>query len=523
MKNQLTYFLRKFPLFGLFLLIIGLQSLEAQQKVTGTVTDETGAPLPGASIVVQGTTNGTQTDFDGLYTLNDVEGNATLLFSYVGFNSLDVPVNNQTTLNVVLKEDAAKLDEVVVVGYGTQKKSAITGSVVKIDAKDLTKVSVANTTELIGGRVAGVITKQTSGVPGDDATTLNIRGFGTPLVLVDGMEMSLDRIDPNEIESINVLKDASAAIYGARAGNGVILVTTKRGRVGKPVISYSGITSFQQPTTWRNSVNGGQFVEMQNEGGAASYTPEEIALYKAEAPGYESYDWERAVFRSWAPMNQHNLSVRGGSEAVRFFTSLGTLKQDGQFKSGDLNYSRINVRSNVDAKINESLSFGIDISYRRDKTSEPGADLATVYNSITVSEPILPPFIPGYPELAANSGGGFNNRTATGNASRELSGFIDKNNEVLTGRIQLNYEFPFLKGLSAKGVINYNSQTRQTKDLDKRIIVYEYDRETQEPVAVGARNTNDLNEELYQFKSFYPSISLNFDREYGNHSVKGLL
>ncbi len=493
-----------------------------QTAVTGTVIDEGGLPLPGASVLIKGTTTGTQTDFDGNYSITASE-NDILVISYIGFKTIEIPVAGQTVINATLKEDAASLEEVIVVGYGTQKKSAITGSVVKVDAKDLTKVSVANTTELLSGRVAGVITKQTSGVPGNDATQLSIRGFGTPLVLVDGIEMSLARIDPNDIESINVLKDASAAIYGARAGNGVILVTTKRGKSGKPQISYSGVTSFQQPTVWRNNVNGGQFVELQNEGGAASYTPEEIELYKAEAPGYESYDWERTVFRTWAPLNQHNLSVRGGSEKIRFFSSFGSLDQGGQFNTGDLNYNRLNVRSNVDATISDNLTFGIDLSYRKDKTSEPGLPLSTIYNQLTVSEPILPPVIPGHPELAANSGGGFNNRGAYGASNRDISGFIDKNNEILTGRMQLEYKFPFLEGLSAKGSVSYTSQTRQTKDLSKRMVVYEWNRETQEPVAVGAIANDDLVEELYQFKSFYPSFSLNFNREYGNHAIKGLL
>lgn len=503
--------------------VVETEKVVVQQAIEGTVTDEDGAPLPGASIVEKGTSNGTQSDFDGNFSLSLIGENATLVISYIGFSTKQVVVGEETSLTISLEEDTAGLDEVVIVGFGTQKKSAITGSVVKVDAKDLTTVSVANTTELLSGRVAGVITKQTTGVPGADATELSIRGFGKPLVLVDGIEMSLDRIDPNDIESINVLKDGSAAIYGARAGNGVILVTTKRGKVGKPIIQYTGTTSFQQPTVWKNNVNGGQFVEMQNEGGAASYTPEELALYKAAGPGYETYNWERTVFRTWAPLNQHNLSVRGGSEKIRFFSSFGSLDQGGSFKTGDLNYNRLNVRSNIDANITDHLTFGIDMSYRKEKTSEPGLPLTTIYNQLTVSEPILPPVIPGYPELAANSGGGFNNRGAYGASNRDLSGFIDKNNEVLTGRMQLQYKFPFLEGLSAKASVSYTSQTRQTKDLSKRMIVYEYNRETQEAVSVGAIANNDLIEKLYQFKSFLPSISLNFNQEYGNHSIKGLL
>lgn len=505
-----------------FLFFMGIQFGVAQQSITGSVTDASG-PLPGASVVVKGSTKGTQTDFDGNYTLSNVDGSAILVFSYIGYATKEVPVNNQTSINVTLDQDSQALDEVVVVGYGTQKKSALTGSVIKVDSEQLTQVSTANTTELLAGRVAGLITKQTSAVPGDDATELNIRGFGSPLVLVDGIEMSLDRIDPNDIESINVLKDAAAAIYGARAGNGVILVTTKRGKVGKPVITYSGITSFQQPTVWRNNVDGGQFVEMQNEGGAASYTAEEIELYRKRAPGYETYDWEGTVFSKWAPMTQHSLTASGGSEKVRFFTSVGSLDQTGTFRSGDLNYERQNIRSNVDYEISDYLTFGIDMSYRKERTSEPGLPLSVIYNQLTVSEPILPPIIPGFPELAANSGGGFNNRAAYGATQRRLSGFNDRNNEVFNARMFLDYKIPGVEGLKAEASLTYLTRTQQTKNLSKEMIVYEWNRDELEPVAVGARGNDNIEEQILQFKRVYPTVSLNYDRSFGNHDVKALL
>lgn len=517
--------IRKSHLYGLFLFLLCFVNLNAQETVKGVVTDESGIPLAGASIVEKGTTNGTQTDFDGNFSLELTTDNATLVASYIGFASKEIIAQNDSSINITLIQSTSGLDEVIVVGYGKQKKSAITGAVVKVDAKQLTTVTVANTTELLTGRVAGLITKQETGVPGDDETTLNIRGFGNALVLIDGIQMPLARIDAQDIESINVLKDASAAIYGARAGNGVILVTTKRGKEGKTSIKYSGVTSFQQPTVWKNNVNGGQFVEMQNEGGAASYTPEEIALYKEGAPGYETYDWERAVFRTWAPLNRHHLSINGGSEKVKLFSSIGSLKQGGQFTSGDLNYERWNIRSNADVTLSDNLKFAVDLSYRRDKTGEPGRNLATIYNALTVSEPILNPIIPGHPDLAANSGGGFNDRAALGGSRRDLSGFVDKKSEVLNGRMMLNYNIPFINGLSAQASVLYLSETTQTSSFFKGFLVYEWDNDTQEPVAVGGResSTNGLSESVYQFKRIIPSFSLNFDREYGEHTVKGLL
>ena len=512
----------KLKLFLLVLSFVFANSLASQDTISGTISDENG-PLPGATILVKGTTNGTQTDFDGNFSLSGVSTGDTLEFSYIGYESSELIYDENANLQIILIEDAKALDEVVVVGYGTQKKSSLTGSVVKVDNEQLTQVSVANSTELLAGRVAGVITKQTTGVPGADGTTLNIRGFGSPLILVDGIEMGLGRIDPNDIESINTLKDASAAIYGARAGNGVILITTKRGRAGKPQISYTGTMSFQQPVVWRNNVNGGQFVEMQNEGGAASYTPEEIQSYKNQDPGFETYDWERTVFRTWAPMNQHSLTASGGSEKVKFFTSLGSLYQSGSFRSGDLNYGRTNVRSNLDFEITDNLSVGLDLSYRKDKRSEPGLPLSTIYNQIIVSEPILPPIIPGYPDVAANSGGGFNNRGAYGASQRRLSGFIDRFGEVFNGRIQMEYKIPQVTGLSVKGTLTYLSDNLQTKNLDKRMTVYEYDKETQEANAVGQIGSDNLSESLRQFKRVYPTISINYENVFGDHDIKALL
>lgn len=512
----------KLKLFLLVVSFVFANSLAGQDTISGTISDENG-PLPGATILVKGTTNGTQTDFDGNFSLSGVSTGDTLEFSYIGYESSELIYDENANLQIILIEDAKALDEVVVVGYGTQKKSSLTGSVVKVDNEQLTQVSVANSTELLAGRVAGVITKQTTGVPGADGTTLNIRGFGSPLILVDGIEMGLGRIDPNDIESINTLKDASAAIYGARAGNGVILITTKRGRAGKPQISYTGTMSFQQPVVWRNNVNGGQFVEMQNEGGAASYTPEEIQSYKNQDPGFETYDWERTVFRTWAPMNQHSLTASGGSEKVKFFTSLGSLYQSGSFRSGDLNYGRTNVRSNLDFEITDNLSVGLDLSYRKDKRSEPGLPLSTIYNQIIVSEPILPPIIPGYPDVAANSGGGFNNRGAYGASQRRLSGFIDRFGEVFNGRIQMEYKIPQVTGLSVKGTLTYLSDNLQTKNLDKRMTVYEYDKETQEANAVGQIGSDNLSESLRQFKRVYPTISINYENVFGDHDIKALL
>ena len=218
-------------------------SEQTKNDVTGNVTDSAGQPLPGVSIIIKGTTNGTITDFDGNFNLSSVPGDATLVFSFVGMKSQEIPVDNQATLNVIMEEDAIGIEEVVAVGYGTRKKISVTGAIAAVKNEDLLKVPVANTSNALAGRLPGLLSSQVSGEPGIDYASINIRGFGNPLIIVDGVEASLNNVSPSEIENITILKDASAAIYGSRAGNGVVLVTTKRGTVGKSTIKMDAAFS----------------------------------------------------------------------------------------------------------------------------------------------------------------------------------------------------------------------------------------------------------------------------------------
>ena len=223
---------------------------QQQQLISGKVTDAYGETLPGVNIIKVGTSVGALTDLDGNYSIAATAGDV-LEFSYVGMKTMDVIVKDQFVIDVQMIESSSELEEIIIVGYGAKSKTSLTGAVSSIKSENLLKAPTSNTSELLTGQVSGLMTHQSSGVPGDDNTSISIRGYGNPLILVDGIETSMSRLDPNDIESISILKDASAAIYGARAGNGVILVTTKRGKEGKPKISYHGNISFQQPTFYR--------------------------------------------------------------------------------------------------------------------------------------------------------------------------------------------------------------------------------------------------------------------------------
>ena len=252
-------------LFSSIYLFGSLICLAQDFNISGQVLDEYDEGLPGANVLIKSTSEGVATNIDGTFSINAFS-DTTLVFSFIGYKTLEIPVNGRSIIDLNMVTDAGELDEVIVVGYGTQEKINMTGSVSTIDDKTLTTVPVANTSNLISGRAPGGITRQNSGLPGGENTQIRIRSYSeAPLVLVDGVQMDFSRVDPNDIASISVLKDASAAVYGARAGNGVILVTTKRGEKGVPRISYNSSITFQSATRFLEHVSASEYVELVRE------------------------------------------------------------------------------------------------------------------------------------------------------------------------------------------------------------------------------------------------------------------
>ncbi len=338
-------------------------------ELSGTVTDANGQPLPGANILEKGTTNGAQTDFDGNFSITVTDENAILVVSYLGFLTSEISVNNQTTINVALSEDSAKLDEVVVVGYGSQKKINLTGAVVSVKGDDINKRPITQGSQALQGVASGVYINTNSGEPGNDNASINVRGVGTlnnsdPLVLIDGIEGPLNSVNSNDIETINVLKDAaSAAIYGTRAANGVILITTKRGKTGKPSVSinsYYGITS---PTVLANTVTDTRtYLETYVQAAAYSgrthpFTPELID----EIVALGSKDW-LGDYVNTGSLQNHDLSISGGTENVKYRWSTSYLDQN-SFLEGNYYLKRLNTRLNLDVKLNDKLKVGTSLSF----------------------------------------------------------------------------------------------------------------------------------------------------------------
>ncbi|MEA1786215.1 TonB-dependent receptor [Arenibacter sp. GZD96] len=404
MKIKITFFA---------LLLLTMHNVLSQNStVTGVVSDETGAPLPGASIQVSGTSNGTQTDFDGNYTLSNVPSNATLVYSYIGFVTQRVALNGRTTVNISLEEDLQKLDEVVLIGYGTQRKEAVTGAVSTVSAEAVTALPVVSFAEALQGRASGVQVTN-SGGPGTDPI-VQIRGIGSisfassPLYVVDGYPVGgLTDFDNNDIESMTILKDASAAaIYGSRAANGVILVTTKRGRTtGDVKFTYRGFTGFAQAAKRLDLLNREQYLQFGREllGNAGATFPSRWS--QLDTPIFEGAtqtfaqtdtDYQDEVFETGITTS-HSLSVRGGSEKSRVFSSFGYFRQDGIIVG--TGFTRYNFRVNSDHDINNWLTIGQSLTISTsERLNEAELGGRTQIQNIIRGIPYIPirdPTLPG--------------------------------------------------------------------------------------------------------------------------------
>ncbi len=380
-----------------------------QLTIDGLVTDANGMALPGASIVEKGTTNGTQSDFDGNFSLNVTNQNATLVISYIGYSTKEVTVNGQTNLTIALEESAAGLDEVVVVGFGTQKKVNLTGAVATVDGEDLVKRPVTNAASMLQGQVAGLRIVQDTGEPGNEGLSIRIRGQGTfsgagsnPLVLIDGVDGSLSDLNPNDIESISVLKDAaSASIYGARAANGVILVTTKSGKAGSGfTVEYNLNTAIHTPTRLFDIVtNSAEYMELWNEAKANTgittglYPQSEIDLYRnaTDRIQYPNADWLDIMFNP-AFVQSHNLGISGGIGGTHYKLSLGYIDQPGSMKGFE--YKRYNVRLNLGSQINDHIKLGANISLKQGNTSRPRQGSNDMFLSTMSQAPTYLPQLP---------------------------------------------------------------------------------------------------------------------------------
>jgi TonB-dependent starch-binding outer membrane protein SusC len=501
--------------------------------VSGKVSSDLGEGMPGVSISVKGTTTGTATDANGMFNMN-VPSDATLVFSFIGYVTEEVLVNNRSTINVQLLPDIKALSEVVVVGYGTQKRETLTGSVTAVQGKELVKSPQPNLSNSFAGRMPGVIATTATGEPGYDASRILIRGQATtgdnsPLIVIDGVANrlgGLDRLNPNDIESISVLKDGSAAIYGAQAANGVILITTKRGISGKPVFNYSYNQGFATPTRLPDMASSATYATILNEidaynGRTPRYTTDEIEKFAngSDPLLYPNTNWVKELTESVALQNQHNLSVRGGTDKVSYFLSLGKLHQDGIYKNGITQYDQYSLRSNVDVQVNERVKLGFDVSGRQEDRLYPITGANNIYRAAFRTYPFIPARYPNG-MLSAGVEQGLNPLVLVTDAG----GTNQNPRTFLSGLVRGSYQLPFLEGLSVDGFFTVDKSFEITKRFQTPWQVHRYDRTTNAYVPVrGGPAQPILDQGQINHTLVTANAKLNFTRQFGPHSISSFI
>jgi TonB-linked SusC/RagA family outer membrane protein len=497
-------------------------------QISGIVTDENLDPLPGANIIEKGTSNGTQSDFDGNFSLTIENQRTILIISYLGYQTKEVSISGQTTVNIQLKEDAATLEEIVVIGYGAQKKVTVTGAVAGIKTEEIQESKTANLANNLIGRIPGLVINSRGGEPGRDNVSIRIRGIGTtgntdPLYVIDGIPNrgSFERLNPEDIESISVLKDASAAIYGAQAANGVILVTTKRGKKGKTRFNYNQNYSVAQPTRRPFLMNAQQYLTWIDEVNTRNGRPNEfqdiIRQYRngsIDSSVWGDTDWWDVVTDKWVPQLQHSLSVSGGGDKTQFHLSAQYLDQDAIYKGDAYGYKQYNIRSNIDTQLSENLKLEFDLAGRIGDNNSPTLDTDGLIRQIFVQAPYEFPYFEN----------GLIRKTSTGNPISLVngdSGSKETKTKKFDSRFALRWGLPFItEGLYAHGYAAIDFYTTTRKDLSKPFDQYEFDESTGEFINLKFQTGNislfqQYSEELN--KTFH--FKIGYDRTFDKHTI----
>ncbi|HZL11297.1 MAG TPA: TonB-dependent receptor [Prolixibacteraceae bacterium] len=520
----------------------GKEMNQQQKSVKGKVTDSSGAPLPGVTVFVKGTSIGSITDINGSYSLSNIPENATLQFSFIGMKSQEIAIAGKTEINVTLTEESFGIDEVVAIGYGTQRKATVTGSIVTTKGDDIKATPTSSITNTLVGRLPGLVSKNTSGEPGYDDANLLIRakntfGDNSPLVVVDGVADragGFARIDANDIESITVLKDASAAIYGSRAANGVILVTTKRGKEGKTSVSYTFDYGLRTPTMFPKMTDAADYATALNEitrlidkNPVPMYTDAEIQKFRdgSDPMNYPNIDPIKEAFNKYSAQKRHNVSVSGGTQTVRYFTSLGYQYEDNNYKESVSNYKQYNLRSNLDIQATKDLKLFVNISLRQQDRQSPGNTRGfgsgEIWRNIIQGDPRK---IITYPNglRAEVTSGGYNPLTAVDGST----GYVQNNSTYINGDLGFNWNFDFItKGLGLDGGLYFDKDNGFYKSFLKRYTLYSLNNTTgnYDPHQYGPTNAS-LSENMNHRVGVTSNLKLRYQRTFNDvHNVSAFV
>ncbi|WJJ95710.1 SusC/RagA family TonB-linked outer membrane protein [Algibacter luteus] len=522
---------RKSLLFSLTLFlcfsIIGM----AQNQVSGKVTDEASFPLPGANVIKKGTTTGTQADFDGNFSIEAVTGDI-LVISYLGYVTQEVIIANKTSLTIVLIEDASQLDEVVVVGYGSKSKTKLISAVSTIDEETLKKQPVPNVSNALEGLASGLFVSQGSGEPGFSNSSFEVRNFGSALVIVDGAPGDLNQLDPNEIENISVLKDASAAaVYGVQGGNGVVLITTRKGKIGKPKLTYSNQFTYTSFTSYPEYLSSADRAEILNEGlrnaGAAQfYTDEEVELFRSGADpiNYPNTDWRDLVLKDWGFQQQHNLNLSGGTEKVKYFVSAGYVDQGSNYTEDVLSFQRYNLRTNINADVTDNLNLTVNLGARRQLNETPGYSAYDIFRELSRS---LPNDLAYYPDGTPARPSTTPNHVIEGIRDFNAGYFRARNNNF-DAKVSLEWDVKQIEGLKLKSYASLVYNTNFNKDWDTSFDLFTLNRQTGNydvfrSTPPGSPSETKLTQSTSYSNHYVLQESINYERTFGDHHVSGLL
>ncbi|HET9571048.1 MAG TPA: TonB-dependent receptor [Bacteroidales bacterium] len=542
--------------FLLILSIIVCNSIFAQNRVTGIVTDESGSPLTGVSVIEKSTEGkiktGIITDLNGKFALTTKSNQGILSFSFIGFNTLSLPFKANDYLKIVLIESKTDLNEVVVVGYGSQKKVSVVGAITTVTTKDLVQSPAANLSNALTGRLTGLTTIQNTGQPGKDDASLYIRGRSTwvnatPLYIVDGVEReNFTQVDANEVESITILKDASAtAVYGVRGANGVLIITTKRGRDQKPVVSLSAQYGLQQPVRLPNYLNSYKTALLRNEAylndgypvERLPFQPNALEAFKTHSDPYHypDVDWYKVVLKPNTPQSQYNLNVQGGTKTARYFLSAGYFNQDGIFNTNmntDYNtnyqFTRFNFRSNLDIDVSKELTISVSMTARMEDTNEPGntgfttGENQMAFSALTRMTPYETPV------FQANGKPGVGPAGTNPWLAVNGTGFTQNKKDVVESSISLNYKLDkVIPGLFAKALVSYDSYYTEQKRFTKQTQALRLDSGPDEAdsYTVFGQDTklSYAGGGMSSYSKAYLEGSLNYSHKFGLNNITGLL
>ena len=517
-------------------LVMNSAAVQAQGiMVKGKVVDQHNEPVIGATVGVDKGKTKTVTDIDGNYTLQ-VPANAQIVVNYIGMKPVTQNVGGRRELNFVLQDDVNQIQDVVVVGYGTQKRGSITGSVAAVKGDEMIRTKNENPQNMLTGRVAGVRVWQKSSEPGSYNNNFDVRGMGTPLVIIDGVPRDMSdfqRMNADDIQDISVLKDASASIYGLRSANGVVLVTTKKGQAGQTKFSYNGSYTIQSPKSMPKLLDAYKTMTLYNErnlnnvnGGSKIYTDEMFDEFRNGTR--RETDWNNLIFAKTSPQTNHNITVSGGNDKTQYFVSFGAFYQEGFFKSGDLNYHKYNITSNLTTEVYRGLKLSLNINAMSDKQNNPYCTSTDIIRNYWRQGVLFPAYADEAGTMLNYDGLDLEENTVA-KMTADISGYRRyKQSQVLTSGI---FEYDFgtltnvLKGLKAKIMFSYDYHLNNNTIYRKQYYQYAYDPATQtyKQKLYASSAPSNLRREHYDTQQFLSQYTLSYNRDFGPHSIAAVV